>query len=79
MKKRLIKVIKADAENAPPTEPTPKEILMQEQKDKADGDREMVSAVNTWITERRENSRAEEVSAKDSRFAWKDDDLPDVS
>ena len=74
MKKRLIKVIKAEVENAPPPAPTPNEILMQQQKDKAEGDRDMVSAVKTWITERRENSKAEEISAKDSRFAWKDSD-----
>ena len=77
MKKRPIKVIKADAENAPPPAPTSKEILMQQQKDKAEGDRDMVSAVKTWITERRENSRAEEISAKDSRIIWKEDQSKD--
>ncbi len=75
MKKPLIKVIKRDAEDASvqPSAPTPNEILMQQQKDKAEGDRDMASAVKTWITERRENSKAEELQAKDSLFAWNDE------
>ena len=75
MKKPIIKIIKRDAEVAParPSAQTPNEILMQQQKDKIDGDRDMASAVKTWITERRENSKAEELNAKDSLFAWNDE------
>ncbi|MFM9904502.1 MAG: hypothetical protein ACKVQJ_08030 [Pyrinomonadaceae bacterium] len=73
MKKRAIKVIKADAENAPPPAPTTKERRVQELKDKADGDREMAGTVNDWITERRKNSRAEKLDAHDSRVAWHED------
>ena len=62
MKKRPIKVIKADAEPAPLPPPV--------QKDKVDGDREMASAVKGWITERRENSRTEAIDSRDSRIAW---------
>ena len=73
MKKPVIKVIKRDAEAALPPEPTAEAILIQQQQDKADGDREMVSAVKNWITERRENSRVEAIDAKDSRIAWHDE------
>ena len=73
MKKRVIKVIKPGAETAPPPAPTTKEILIQEEKDKAEDDREMAGAVKNWITERRENSRVEDLDAKDSRIAWKHD------
>ena len=70
MKKRLIKVIKSDAEPALPDAPTTKEILIQQEKDKVEDDRDLASNVKNWITERRENSRVEESDAKDSRIAW---------
>ena len=70
MKKRLIKVIKSDAEPAPRDAPTTREIRIQEEKDKVEDDRDMASNVKNWITERRENSRVEESDAKDSRIAW---------
>ena len=73
MKKSVIKVIKRDAEAVPPPAPTAEAILIQEQQDKAEGDRDMASAVKGWITERRENSRVEAIDAKDSRIAWHDE------
>ena len=72
--KRSVKVIKRDAEDAPPPAPTTKEILVQQEKDRVDGDRDMASNVKTWITERRENNAAEELDAKNSLFAWNDED-----
>lgn len=73
MKKTVIKVIKRDAEAVQPPAPTAEAILIQEQQDKAEDDRDMASAVKGWITERRENSRVEAIDAKDSRIAWHDD------
>ena len=77
MKKRLIKVIKADAESAAPKTPTTKERRVLEHKVKVEGDREMTSTVKNWISERRENRKDEELDAKDSRFAWSEDDAPE--
>ena len=70
MKKRVIKVIKSDAEPVPPTAPTTKEIRIQVEKDRVEDDRDMASNVKNWITERRENSRVEENTAKNNRVAW---------
>lgn len=74
MKKAVIKVIKRDAEAVKPPAPTAEAVLIQQQQDRADDDRDMASAVKGWITERRENSRVEAIDAKDSRIAWHDED-----
>ena len=70
MKKRVIKVIKPGAENAAPPEPTAEAILIQQQQDKVEDDRDLASNVKNWITERRENSLVEASDASDSRKAW---------
>lgn len=71
MEKRIIKIIKREKEDIPkPPAPTAEEILMQQQKDEADGERDMTMAVKNWITERRENSKAEDFFSTSSLFAW---------
>ena len=72
MKKRVIKIIKREAEDVsrPPLTPTADEILMQQQKDDVDGERDMTKAVKNWISERRENSKAEEVYSNRQLFEW---------
>ena len=72
MKKRVIKVIKPGAENAPPPAPSAEAILIQQQQDKVEDDRDLASNVKNWITERRENSLVEASDASDSRKAWHD-------
>lgn len=74
MKKRVIKIIKREAEDVsrPPLTPTADEILMQQQKDNVDGERDMTKAVKNWIHERRENSKAEEVFSTNRLFEWDD-------
>ena len=61
MTKRPIKIIKREAGETPPPELTTDEILMQQQKDDAEGERDMKNVVKNWISERRVNSKAEEV------------------
>ena len=70
MKKRVIKVIKPGAESVPPPAPSAEAILIQQQQDKVEDDRDMASNVKNWITERRENSLVEASDANDSRKAW---------
>ena len=70
MKNREIKVIKSGAEPALPPKPTTREIKIQLEKDEADDLREMTGNVKNWITERRENSIAEQKTAKIDRVAW---------
>jgi hypothetical protein len=77
MKKPVIKVIKRDAEAAPRPAPTAEALLIQEQQNKAEGDRDMASAVKGWITERRENSRVADSDASDSRRAWHEKNGPE--
>ena len=76
MKKRVIKVIKPGAGNALPQEPSAEAILIQQQQDKAEDDRDLASNVKNWITERRENSLVEASDASDSRKAWHDKNSP---
>ena len=70
MKKRDIKIIKREAEDASPPAPTIEEILIRQEKAEADGERDMTVAVKTWISERRENNQAEEIDAGNRLFAW---------
>jgi hypothetical protein len=74
MKKRTIKVVKRDQENAQP-EPilSAEEILVQQQKDAADEDRDMTKAVKNWISERRENSQVEESYSNSLLLGWDPD------
>ena len=74
MKKRDIRVIKRDAEDInAPSVPTAEQVLIQEQKDKAEDNRGLALTVKTWITDRRESSEAERLDAQDSRVAWNDE------
>ena len=77
MKKRDIKVIKRDAEDATPLPPTTEQVVLQEKKDKADDDRGLALTVKAWISDRRENSEAERIDAQDSRVAWNDETSKD--
>ncbi len=70
MKKRLIKVIKSGAEPAAPAAPTTKEIRIRQEKEDIEDLREMTGNVKNWITERRENSLAEQKSDKKNRVDW---------
>lgn len=73
MKNRVIKVIKPGAEHAAPPAPTAEAILIQQQLDKVEDDRDMASNVKNWITERRENRGVEDSVASDSRKRWHKD------
>ena len=76
MTKRPIKIIKREAGDNPPPELTTDEILMQQQKDDAVDERDMKKVVKNWISERRENSKAEEVYSNRQLFEWDTDALP---
>jgi hypothetical protein len=69
MTKRKIKVIKRDAEPEPVVPPTAEENDIQRQKDEADDHKEMVAAVEDWISERRENKKVEDQVAVRSLFS----------
>ena len=75
-KKRAIKIIKREAECDPPPPPTADEIMMRQQKDEAEGDRDMTKAVKKWINERRENSEAEVVFSNSMIFGWDANESP---
>ncbi|MGH7783928.1 MAG: hypothetical protein ACREO5_08850 [Candidatus Binatia bacterium] len=77
MTKRIIKIIKRDAEEQRPPAPTTEEILVQQQKDDADEKRDMTKAVKNWISERRENSKAEEIHSNSQLFDWDSDNSPE--
>jgi hypothetical protein len=70
MSKRPIKIIKRESEGIAPPAPTADEILMQRLKDNADDERDITKAVKNWISERRENSKAEEVYSNRQLFEW---------
>jgi hypothetical protein len=70
MSKRPIKVIKRESDGVAPPAPTADQILMQQQKDVAGEERDMKKAVKNWISERRENSKAEEVYSNRQLFDW---------
>ena len=70
MTKRPIKIIKRETGSVPPAALTADEILMQQQKDDAGDERDMKKVVKNWISERRENSRAEEVYSNSQLFEW---------
>lgn len=70
MSKRPIKIIKRESEGIAPPAPTADEILMQQLKDNADDERDITKAVKNWISERRENSKAEEVYSNRQLFEW---------
>lgn len=74
MTKRPIKIIKREAAEASPKSPTPDQILMQQQKDEVEDERDMKKAVKNWISERRENSRAEEIYSNRQLFDWDTDE-----
>ena len=74
MTKRPIKIIKRETDEVSPPPPTTDQILMQQQKDEAEGERDMKKAVKNWISERRENSKAEEVYSNRALFDWDPDD-----
>jgi len=70
MTKRKIKVVKRDA----PIQPAP----VPEPKPPVDTDRGISNAVKSWITERRENSIAEQTSNEVKFVGWqKLADAPD--
>jgi hypothetical protein len=73
MKKRDIKVIKRDDDNTISPPRTTEQVLLKEQEDKAEDDRGLALAVKGWISDRRENSEAERLEAKDNRIAWDED------
>ena len=75
MKKRQIKILKRDAlpESAPP--PTTEELALQQIKSDADDQRDLVDNVKIWISERSENSKAEDIDSKKRLFAWEGDNL----
>jgi len=75
MKKRVIKIVKRDAVEAPPPEPTAEEVIAQQQKEEAEGDRDMASIISGWIAERRKNNDAEEKDAANSLYALAGDSL----
>lgn len=74
MKKRVIKVVKRDAVTAPEPELSADDLLLLEQKEAAEDDREMASTITGWIKERRKNNDAEEKDAANSLFAWENED-----
>lgn len=68
---RVIKIIKRDSElvrRRP--KPTTGEILMLQQRDEADENRDVTKAVNNWIIERRENSKAEGIYSNKQLVDW---------
>ena len=75
-KRRAIKIIKREAECEAPPAPTADEIMMRQQKDEADGDRDMTKAVKNWINERRENSEAEVIFSNSMIFEWEANESP---
>lgn len=70
MENRIIKIIKreTDAVSKPPA-PAAEEILIQQRKGGAEGERDMAHAVKNWINERREKSRMEEMFSKNLLFS----------
>ena len=70
MKDRIIKVIKSGTEPAAKPAPNTRERLVLQEKEDAEDLREMTGNVKNWITERRENSIAEQKTAKLDRNAW---------
>lgn len=70
MSKRPIKIIKRESGRLVPSTPTDSEILMQQQKDEVEDERDMKKVVKNWISERRENSKAEEVYSNRQLFDW---------
>ena len=74
MTKRTIKIIKRETAETSLNAPTPDQILMQQQKDEIEDERDMKKAVKNWISERRENSRAEEVYSNRQLFEWDTDE-----
>ena len=78
MTKRVIKIIKRDAKTLRHLPaPTAEEILMQQEKDEADEKRDMTKAVKNWISERRENSKAEEIYSNSQLFDWNGEGSPE--
>jgi hypothetical protein len=69
MTRRVIKVIKRESESPAPPAPSAEEILIKKKKDEADDQRDMAAAVEDWISERRENKKAEEVFANSALFS----------
>ena len=70
MPKRPIKIIKRESGEIAPSTPTDSEILMQQQKDDVEDERDMKKVVKNWISERRENSKAEEIYSNRQLFDW---------
>jgi len=63
MRKHPIKVIKRDVVPVPLPVPSADELLIEQQKVKDTEERGMADTVKNWISERRENSRAEDEDA----------------
>jgi|KBSSwiStaDraftv2_1062776.scaffolds.fasta_scaffold76302_3 hypothetical protein len=76
MSKRPIKIIKRESGEIVPSPPTDREILMQQQKNEVEDERDMKKAVKNWISERRENSKAEEVYSNRQLFDWDSEESP---
>jgi hypothetical protein len=72
MTKRTIKIIKRDDASSltQKPEPTAEATLIREEKDRVDGERDMVNAVSGWITDRSKNRKAEETEASQQLFSW---------
>jgi len=49
---------------------------MQQQKNEVEDERDMKKAVKNWISERRENSKAEEVYSNRQLFDWDSEESP---
>ena len=75
MKKREVKIVKRDAKPKAPRVATADEVKLQQVKDEADGERNMVDTVKTWITERSKQSAADDIDSKKRLFAWEGDNL----
>jgi len=76
MSKRPIKIIKRESGEIVPSPPTDREILMQQQKNEVEDERDIKKAVKNWISERRENSKAEEVYSNRQLFDWDSEESP---
>lgn len=75
MKKREIKILKRDALPTPPPPPTTEELALRQIKSDADDQQDLVDNVKNWISERSENSKAEDIDSKKRLFAWEGDNL----
>lgn len=67
MNKEVIKVIKRNKKEGAQKEP----VVVSASKVEKDDQHKMTNVVNNWISERRENSKAERVFSDDKISSWK--------